>query len=256
VNLSQRTEEQASTLEETAAAMEELATTVAQTAENCRDASKAAAAATVGARKGSEIAAMAMTTMDRVDASSKRIVDIIAVIDSISFQTNILALNAAVEAARAGEQGRGFAVVASEVRALAQRSAQAAKEIKTLIGDSVTNVFQGSQLVHQAGGMIREVTDGVEQVNELLGVIAVASREQSAGLEGVNKALMQLQGATQQNAALVQQAAYAAVTFKDEAAELSGLVGRFQTDADVALELGPGKLEVIPSREVRRPAPR
>jgi methyl-accepting chemotaxis protein len=199
---------------------------------------------------------MAMTTMDRVDASSKRIVDIIAVIDSISFQTNILALNAAVEAARAGEQGRGFAVVASEVRALAQRSAQAAKEIKTLIGDSVTNVFQGSQLVHQAGGMIREVTDGVEQVNELLGVIAVASREQSAGLEGVNKALMQLQGATQQNAALVQQAAYAAVTFKDEAAELSGLVGRFQTDADVALELGPGKLEVIPSREVRRPAPR
>jgi methyl-accepting chemotaxis protein len=256
VNLSQRTEEQASTLEETAAAMEQLATTVAQNAESCRDASKAAGSATVVARKGAEIAALAMTTMDRVDASSKRIVDIIAVIDSISFQTNILALNAAVEAARAGEQGRGFAVVASEVRALAQRSAQAAREIKGLIGDSVTNVFQGSQLVHQAGGMIREVTDSVEQVNELLGVIAVASREQSVGLEAINKALMQLQGATQQNAAVVQQAAYAAVTFKDEAAELSGLVGRFQTDADVALELRPGKLEVIASREARRTAPR
>ena len=256
VNLSQRTEEQASTLEQTAAAMGELATTIAQNAESCREASKLAGASTVVSRKGAQIAARAVETMDRIDASSKKIVDIIAVIDGISFQTNILALNAAVEAARAGEQGRGFAVVAAEVRALAQRSAQAAKEIKGLIGESVSSVFQGSQLVHQAGGIIGEVTASVEQVNELLGVIAVASREQSAGVESVNKALMQLQGATQQNAALVQQAAYAAVTFKDEAARLSGLVGRFQVDSDGAGALRPCKLAVIPSLEVRRPAPR
>jgi methyl-accepting chemotaxis protein len=253
VNLSQRTEEQASTLEQTAAAMEELATTVGQNAESCKEASKLAGSATVVARKGAQIAARAVETMDRVDASSKRIVDIIAVIDGLSFQTNILALNAAVEAARAGEQGRGFAVVAAEVRALAQRSAQAAKEIKALIGESVASVFQGSQFVHQAGGIIGEVTASVEHVNELLGVIAIASREQSAGVESVNKALMQLQGATQQNAALVQQAAHAAVTFKDEAAQLAGLVGQFQVDEREAPQAPAPLARLAPETRARLP---
>ena len=230
VNLSQRSEEQASTLEETAAAMEELSATIKENAESCRSASELAAGATKVARKGTEVARSAVETMDLIDRSSKKIVDIIGVIESISFQTNILALNAAVEAARAGEQGRGFAVVASEVRSLAQRSAQAAKEIKALIGDSVANVTQGSRLVHDAGRIIDEVTHDVEQVNELIGVIAVASREQASGVEGVNRALTQLQGVTQQNAAAVQDAAFASVTLKEEAGRLTQLVGGFRVD--------------------------
>jgi len=230
VNLSQRTEEAAATLEETAAAMEELAGTVKENAASCRSASELTGSATLIARKGSEVAQQAVATMEVVDRSAKRIVDIIAVIEGISFQTNILALNAAVEAARAGEQGRGFAVVAAEVRSLAQRSAQAAREIKDLIGQSVSSVEQGARLVNEAGRIINEVTTSVEEVNELIGVIAVASSEQSSGVEGVNRALMQLQGATQQNAALVNQAAASAVTFKEEAGQLFDLVAKFRVD--------------------------
>jgi methyl-accepting chemotaxis protein len=230
VKLSQRTEDQASTLEETAAAMEELSSTVKQNADSCRAASQVAGNATVAARKGAQKAQEVVATMDRIEGSSRKIVDIIAVIESISFQTNILALNAAVEAARAGEQGRGFAVVAEEVRSLARRSADAAKEIKGLIGDSVANVGAGAKLVHEAEQIIDDVVASVEEVNELIGVVAVASREQASGVEGINSALAQLQGATQHNASVVQEAAYSAVTLKEEAGRLFELVSRFRLD--------------------------
>ena len=259
VELSQRTEEQASTLEETAAAMEELSATIKENAESCRAASTLAAGATEVARNGAEVAQTAVATMDLIERSSKKIVDIIGVIESISFQTNILALNAAVEAARAGEQGRGFAVVASEVRSLAQRSAQAAKEIKALIGDSVANVNQGTKLVHDAGRLIQDVTSNVEQVNELIGVIAVASREQASGVEGVNRALTQLQGATQQNAAAVQDAAYASVALKEEAGRLSDLVGRFRLDTSAPASQrasGPARPRLAATRPLRVASPR
>jgi methyl-accepting chemotaxis protein len=249
VNLSQRTEDQASTLEETAAAMEELSATVKQNADSCRAASKVAGGATVVARKGAEIAQSVVATMDKIEGSSKRIVDIIAVIEGISFQTNILALNAAVEAARAGEQGRGFAVVAAEVRSLAHRSADAAKEIKGLIGNSAADVHEGTRLVHEAGQTIDQVMAKVEEVNELIGVIAVASREQASGVEGINTALVQLQGVTQQNAAVVQDAAYSAVTLKEEAARLFQLVARFQIDeASRAVSPDPGFAKSLPKR--------
>ena len=265
-SLSQRAEEQASTLEQTAAAMEELASTVKENADSCRSASELTASATSLARKGAEVAGQAVSTMDLVDRSAKKIVDIIGVIEGISFQTNILALNAAVEAARAGEQGRGFAVVASEVRALAQRSADAAKEIKSLIGDSVQSVEQGARLVQDTGRIISEVSASVERVNELIGVIAVASREQSSGVEGVNKAILQLQGATTDNAQAGHQAAEAARTLRDESERLLQLVGRFKIDAAKAAQLGPARqptgaraagraLRVAPStRSIARPA--
>ncbi|HTS84902.1 MAG TPA: methyl-accepting chemotaxis protein [Usitatibacter sp.] len=234
VRLSQRTEDQASTLEETAAAMEELSATVRQNADSCKTASRAAGDATLVARKGAEIGGEVIATMDAIEASSRKIVDIIGVIEGISFQTNILALNAAVEAARAGEQGRGFAVVAAEVRSLAHRSAEAAKQIKALIDSSVAGVSAGTALVHEAGSVITDITKNVESVNEQIGVIAVASREQSSGAEGINSAISQLQGATQESAAVVQQTAISAVRMKEEASRLHELVARFRIDEAAA----------------------
>ena len=230
--LSTRTEEQAATLEETAAAMEQLATTVRQNAEHCREASDVAAAAAEAARSGAGTAERAVGTMDRIHAGAKRIADIIAVIESISFQTNILALNAAVEAARAGEEGRGFAVVAAEVRNLARRSAEAAKEIRGLISESVAGVDAGARLVHDAGRIIHDLTGHVEQVDRLVRDVAVASQEQSSGLENVNRALAQLQGTTQENAAMVHRAAHTAARYKDESAQLLRLVGTFRLDTE------------------------
>ena len=230
VNLSERTEQQASTLEETASGMEELAATVRQNADNCKLANELSGNAVGVANKGATLVNRIVTTMEMIDKSSKKIVDIIGVIESIAFQTNILALNAAVEAARAGEQGRGFAVVAGEVRSLAQRSAEAAKEIKGLIGESVGNVDQGAKLVQDAGHIMNDVVVSVQQVKELISEVAVASREQSSGVEEMNKALIQLEGMTQQNAALVEEAAASALTFKEESARLSGLVGQFRLE--------------------------
>jgi methyl-accepting chemotaxis protein len=230
VNLSQRTEQQASTLEETASGMEELAATVKQNADNCKLANDLSGNAVGVANKGASLVHRIVSTMELIDKSSKKIVDIIGVIESIAFQTNILALNAAVEAARAGEQGRGFAVVAGEVRNLAQRSAEAAKEIKGLIGESVGNVDQGAKLTSEAGHIMNDVVVSVGQVKELISEIAVASREQSTGVEEMTKARMQLEGMTQQNAALVEEAAASALTFKEESARLEGLVGRFHLD--------------------------
>ncbi|MFZ3322778.1 MAG: methyl-accepting chemotaxis protein [Usitatibacter sp.] len=245
VRLSQRTEDQASTLEETAAAMEEMSSTVRQNADSCKTASQAAGEATMVARKGAQIGGEVIATMDGIESSSRKIVDIISVIEGISFQTNILALNAAVEAARAGEQGRGFAVVAAEVRSLAHRSAEAAKEIKSLIGGSVASVSAGTALVHQAGSVIDDITRNVESVNEQIGVIAVASREQSSGMEGINAAISQLQGATQQSASVVQDTAFAAMRLKEEASRLFDLVARFRVDA-AAPEARPAPAAPVP----------
>jgi methyl-accepting chemotaxis protein len=228
VNLSQRTEEQASTLEQTASGMEELAATVKQNAENCQQASEVAQKASEVAQDGAQTARRAVERMRVIEESSKKVVDIIGVIEGIAFQTNILALNAAVEAARAGEQGRGFAVVASEVRSLAQRSAQAAKEIKALIEDSVANVSEGSKLVGATGEIIDDMVGSVERVTRLIGEVALASREQSLGVEEVNKAIAQLQTMTQQNAALVEQSTAATLAFEEQAAGLTEAVSRFK----------------------------
>jgi methyl-accepting chemotaxis protein len=254
VNLSQRTEEQASTLEETASGMEELAVTVKQNAENCNLADGLAKNASEVARKGAQTVHRAVERMGLIDKSSKKIVDIIAVIEGIAFQTNILALNAAVEAARAGDQGRGFAVVASEVRALAQRSAQAAKEIKGLIEDSVGNVSEGGKLVGEAGQIINEIVVGVQQVTELIAEIAVASKEQSTGVEEINRAIVQMETVTQQNAALVEEAAAATLSFEEEARRLSQAVGRFR----LTQAAGPAAAAatVAPLRAPAKPATR
>ena len=227
-DLADRTEEQASTLEETAAAMEQLATTVKQNAQTCRRASELAELASGVARDGARGAGNLVATMDLVDMSSRRIVDIIGVIEGISFQTNILALNAAVEAARAGENGRGFAVVAEEVRALARRSAEAAKEIRDLIHESATNVEEGSRLVHDSGRTIAELSASVEKVNTLIGEIATASGEQARGVEAINHALVQLQQATQRNAGLVHESARSSDAMRGQATHLFDLVGRFR----------------------------
>jgi methyl-accepting chemotaxis protein len=230
IDLSSRTEQQASSLEETASSMEELTSTVKQNADNARQANSLAVSASEVALKGGAVVSQVVDTMASINDSSKKIVDIISVIDGIAFQTNILALNAAVEAARAGEQGRGFAVVATEVRNLAQRSAAAAKEIKTLIGDSVDKVAVGSKLVLDAGSTMDEVVASVRRVTDIMGEITAASLEQSAGIEQVNQAIAQMDQVTQQNAALVEEAAAAAESLMDQAADLSQVVSVFQID--------------------------
>jgi methyl-accepting chemotaxis protein len=228
IDLSSRTELQASSLEKTASAMEELTSTVKQNADNAREANQLAATASDVARKGGEVVSQVVGTMGEINSSASKIADIIGVIDGIAFQTNILALNAAVEAARAGEQGRGFAVVASEVRNLAQRSAAAAKEIKTLIGDSVEKIGRGSKLVGQAGVTMDEVVDSVKRVTNIMSEIANASAEQSAGIEQVNLSIIEMDGMTQQNAALVEQAAAAFQSLQDQASELQRVVSIFK----------------------------
>jgi methyl-accepting chemotaxis protein len=227
-DLSQRTEEQASTLEETASSMEELTSTVAQNADNARQANALAASAAAVAREGGAAVGQVVSTMDGIAASSRKIADIIGVIDGIAFQTNILALNAAVEAARAGDQGRGFAVVAAEVRNLAQRSAQAAREIKGLIGDSVQQVDAGTRHVAQAGQKMQDIVDAAVKASELVAEIAAASQEQSSGIEQVNTAITQMDQVVQQNASLVEEAAAATESMKAQAGALMRSVDRFR----------------------------
>ena len=250
-DLSQRTEEQASSLEETASSMEELTSTVKQNAENAKQANQLAIGASDVAGKGGAVVGQVVTTMDSINESSRKIVDIISVIDGIAFQTNILALNAAVEAARAGEQGRGFAVVAGEVRNLAQRSAAAAKEIKTLIGDSVEKVEGGSKLVAQAGQTMEEIVTAIKRVTDIMSEITAASVEQSAGIEQVNLAITQMDEVTQQNAALVEEAAAAAESLEEQAQNLSVSVATFK--------VGSGSGTAVARREqapvARAPAP-
>lgn len=225
--LSARSEQQASSLEETASSMEELTSTVSQNAENARQASQLAVGASEVARRGGEVVGRVVNTMTGISQASRKIADIIGVIDGIAFQTNILALNAAVEAARAGEQGRGFAVVASEVRSLAQRSATAAKEIKALIGDSVEKVETGTKLVDAAGETMQKIVSSVKQVTDLIAEIAAASQEQSSGIEQVNAAITQMDHVVQQNASLVDEAAASTESMNGEATELLKMVARF-----------------------------
>jgi methyl-accepting chemotaxis protein len=264
MDLSSRTEQQASSLEETAASMEELTGTVKQNADNALQANQLAHSASSTASKGGEVVAQVVDTMQAINESSRKIVDIISVIDGIAFQTNILALNAAVEAARAGEQGRGFAVVASEVRSLAQRSAAAAKEIKSLIDDSVEKVEAGSQLVEQAGATMSEVVTSVQRVTDIVGEIAEASREQSTGIEQVNRAITQMDEVTQQNAALVEQAAAAAQSLQAQATNLVGAVSIFKIDAHQVASpaakprpapMAPPPAPVAPAAPALKPAP-
>jgi methyl-accepting chemotaxis protein len=248
LDLSSRTEEQAGSLEQTASAMEELTATVARNADNARQANQLAMAASDVAARGGSVVGEVVATMDGINASSRKIVDIISVIDGIAFQTNILALNAAVEAARAGEQGRGFAVVASEVRNLAQRSASAAKEIKELINDSVAKVDNGSKLVSQAGVTMEEVVSSVRHVTDIVGEITAASHEQSDGIGQINLAITQMDEATQQNAALVEEAAAAAASLQDQAAKLSQLVSVFKLGADEVVRIAPAASAAVSAR--------
>ncbi|WDS36813.1 methyl-accepting chemotaxis protein [Pseudoxanthomonas sp.] len=258
-DLSVRTEQQAASLEETAASMEELTSTVRQNAEHARQANQLSIGAATVASQGGEVVGQVVTTMAAIQTSSKKIAEIISVIDGIAFQTNILALNAAVEAARAGEQGRGFAVVASEVRTLAQRSASAAKEIKSLIDDSVGKVAEGSALVDKAGQTMGEIVGSVQRVTDIMAEISAASQEQSAGIEQVNLTVTQMDEATQQNAALVEEATAAARAMEEQASQLSDAVAVFRLDAQ-ALNLGP-RVSLLPiahaaaSRPARSPQP-
>jgi methyl-accepting chemotaxis protein len=235
LELSARTEQQAGSLEETASSMEELTSTVRQNADNARQANALAQSASQVAGRGGDTVGRVVQTMDAITDSSKKITDIIGVIDGIAFQTNILALNAAVEAARAGEQGRGFAVVASEVRNLAQRSAAAAKEIKTLIGDSSAKVEEGSRLVSDAGATMQEIVESIGRVTSIMSDIAMASQEQSAGIEQVNQAIVQMDQVTQQNAALVEEAAAASASMREQAQALSQLVSTFRFEESTSV---------------------
>ncbi|MCI1074767.1 methyl-accepting chemotaxis protein [Stenotrophomonas maltophilia] len=256
-DLSRRTEQQAANLEETAASMEELTSTVRQNAEHARQANQLAIGAQSVASQGGSVVGQVVSTMSAIEASSKKIAQIISVIDGIAFQTNILALNAAVEAARAGEQGRGFAVVASEVRTLAQRSAAAAKEIKGLIDDSVGKVTEGSSLVHQAGSTMGEIVASVQRVTDIMAEISAASQEQSAGIEQVNQTVVQMDETTQQNAALVEEATAAARAMEDQAAQLADAVAIFRLDNQVsaAVKAVAERVESACITTVARPQP-
>ncbi|MDN6888156.1 methyl-accepting chemotaxis protein [Variovorax sp. CAN2819] len=247
-DLSSRTEEQASSLEQTAASMEELTSTVKQNADNARQANQLAVSASEVATRGGMVVSQVVDTMESINASSRKVVDIIGVIDGIAFQTNILALNAAVEAARAGEQGRGFAVVASEVRSLAQRSAAAAKEIKTLIGDSVEKVEEGSRQVEEAGRTMDEIVGSVKRVTDIMGEITAASQEQTSGIEQINQAITQMDQVTQQNAALVEEASAAAQSLQEQAGSLVQTVGVFKLDqgAGISAAQRPGLSRTTP----------
>ncbi|PNV30353.1 methyl-accepting chemotaxis protein [Xanthomonas citri] len=249
-DLSHRTEQQAANLEETAASMEELTSTVKQNAESARQANQLAIGATGVASQGGEVVSQVVTTMSGIEASSKKIADIISVIDGIAFQTNILALNAAVEAARAGEQGRGFAVVASEVRTLAQRSAGAAKEIKGLIDDSVHKVAEGSALVRKAGATMADIVASVQRVTDIMGEISAASQEQSSGIEQVNQTITQMDETTQQNAALVEEATAAARSMEEQAGHLAEAVSVFKLDDSAAQAPQSARVRPITSRPV------
>ncbi|ARP86622.1 methyl-accepting chemotaxis protein [Bordetella genomosp. 9] len=247
-DLSSRTEQQAASLEETAASMEELASTVRQNADNARQANQMAVEASEVARRGGEAVSHVVDTMRGISDSSQRIAEIVSVIDGIAFQTNILALNAAVEAARAGEQGKGFAVVASEVRALAQRSGQAAKEIKSLIDDSSGKVSVGSAQVERAGATMQEIVASVRRVSDIVAEIAAASEEQSTGIGQVNQAVSQMDAATQQNAALVEQAAAAASSLEDQASRLQEAVAIFRLSTGDVIDAPAPALEGGPIR--------
>ncbi len=238
-DLSSRTQEQASALEETASSMEEMTSTVKQNADNARQANQLANGARDQAEKGGQVVSKAVSAMGEINSSSRKIADIISVIDEIAFQTNLLALNAAVEAARAGEQGRGFAVVASEVRNLAQRSAGAAKEIKTLINDSVDKVKAGSELVDESGRTLTQIVESVKKVTDIVAEIAAASQEQAAGIDQVNKAVMQMDEVTQQNAALVEEAAAASRSMEEQAANLNTQMAFFKIGDAAAITVKP-----------------
>ncbi|MGH8806750.1 MAG: methyl-accepting chemotaxis protein [Noviherbaspirillum sp.] len=261
LDLSSRTEQQASSLEETASSMEELTSTVKQNADNASQANGLVLTASEIAGKGGAVVAQVVETMSSINDSSKKIVDIIGVIDGIAFQTNILALNAAVEAARAGEQGRGFAVVASEVRNLAQRSAAAAKEIKALIDTSVEKVDAGAKLVNQAGATMDEIVESVKRVTDIMAEITAASQEQTSGIEQINQAVMQMDQVTQQNASLVEEAAAASESLQDQATNLTRVVGVFKMNgmhaaASIAAVPHATKPQTAPVTPLPKKAPR